>query len=284
MTATATIDDAIEYYLSVINFRSKELFSYFFVKGYKYTQLSSVMSEYENETFSAKMYLGMLITLIDDLADNPKCFNPGLLSLMYSNEMVTLEKLSVSDIDLINLKNFLFKNLHSHIKKLPNYEELVGVFNFDLEKVYLSNKFSELITSKTFICNNYEMKLYGSYTMGVLAAGMIDLMGIKNINYGEIGACREIFIIGQRLAKIANNISTFAREKLENDITNEITHSLNTSKKDFNYYKNKLEKEFLRGIKLIDKSKNKISSFNVLDYSHGIEKLFELNMSLIGKI
>lgn len=284
MTSTTNIDSAIEYYLSVMNFRSKELFSYFFVEGYKCTQISGVISDYKSDTFHAKMYLGMLITLIDDLADNPKCFNPNLLNLLYRNQAINQIHLSTTEKNLIDLKNFLFNNMYDYLRKLPNHDELINIFNFDLEKIYLSNKFSELITSKIFICNNYEMKLYGSYTMGVLAAGMIDLMGVKKIKYTEIGRCREIFIIGQRLAKIANNIATFAREQREGDITNEITHALNSNKNDFNFYKRKLEKEFFSGIKLINRSKNAITNFNVFDYSRGIERLFELNMSLIGKI
>ena len=113
---------------------------------------------------------------------------------------------------------------------------------------------------------------------------MIDLMGIKNINYDELGRCREIFITGQRLAKIANTISTFTREEQEGDVTNEIMCLLSSNKNDFSFYKNKLEKEFLSGIKLIKKSKNRIKSFDSLKYAHGIEKLFDLHMSLIGKI
>ncbi len=278
------IEHAIEYYMSVVHTRPKELFSYFLATGYKDTMLDSVFIKEQNDTFSAKMYLGMLITLIDDLADNPTCFNPNLLKLIYNNNLVNKNKLSVNDMNIINLKKFLFKNMHNHIKKLSNYSDLINIFNFDLEKIYLSNKFFELVTAKSIMRNNYEVKFYGHYNMGVLAAGMIDLMGIKNINYDELGRCREIFITGQRLAKIANTISTFAREEQEGDVTNEIMCLLSSNKNDFSFYKNKLEKEFLSGIKLIKKSKNRIKSFDSLKYAHGIEKLFDLHMSLIGKI
>jgi hypothetical protein len=278
------IEDAIEYYMSVVDSRPKELFSYFLATGYKDTMLNSVLIKEQNDTFSAKMYLGMLITLIDDLADNPTCFNPELLKLIYSNNLVNKSKLSINHTKIINLKRFLFKNMYKHIKKLSNHNTLIDVFNFDLENIYLSNKFFELITAKTIMRNNYEIKFYGHYNMGVVAAGIIDLMGVKNINYEELGKCREIFLTGQRLAKIANTISTFAREEQEGDVTNEIMCLLSSSKNNFNFYKNKLEKEFVSGIKLIKKSKNKIKNFDSLKYAHGIEKLFDLHMSLKGKI
>ena len=168
------------------------------------------------------------------------------------------------------------------MSRLSNCSELISIFNFDLNMIYLSNNFFELVSDKKNIRNIYEIKLYGHYNMGILAAGMIDLMGIKNINYEELGKCREVFIIAQRISKIANIIATFPREQNEGDITNEIMFLSNINK--INLYVNKLEKEFLNGIKKIKKSKNKIKNFNVLQYANGIEELFNLHMSLIGVI
>jgi hypothetical protein len=284
MTEKNNIDTAINYYLSVMNYRAPELFSYFFVKGYRCTTLNSVLDEHKNNTWHAKMYLGMLITLIDDLADNPKCFNPNLLNLLYNDQITEQENLSANDMNLLNLKNFLFTNMHFHLTKLPNHQDLIGFFKFDLEKIYLSNKFSELLTRNIFTCNNYEIQLYGSYTMGVLAAGMIDLMGVENINYNEVGKCREVFITGQRLAKIANNIATFAREKSEGDVTSEIAHAMQASNRDFAYHKHQLEKEFAHGIGLIKSAQKNLRNFDTVAYARGITKLFDLNMSLIGTI
>lgn len=284
MARKNNIDDAIQYYLSVVNFRSKEIFSDFFVKGYRCTQLNSVMQEHSEYVLNAKIYLGMLITLIDDLADNPICFNPRLLNVLYKNQALDNVNFSDHDAQIVNLKDYLFNNIYDNIQKLPHCQALLEIFNFDLEKLYLSNRFSELMTLNNFLCNDYEMKLYGSYTMGVLPAGMIDLMSVKNINFNEIGFCREVFIIAQRLAKIANNISTFNREKMQGDVTNEIMYLSNVDGNDFSFHKNKLEKEFFNGIKLIQNAKNKIISFNVLDYARGIEELFALNMASIGII
>lgn len=284
MREQSNFTEAIDYYVSVINFRAKELFSHFFVQGYQYTKLSSVGKEYEHDVLSAKMYLGMLITLIDDLADNPRCFNPKLLKILYSLMPKTSEDLSENDAKILALKKYLFNRMMGHIEKLPSQNALIDIFDFDLEKIYLSNRFSELMTSKQFICNSYEMKLYGSYTMGVLAAGMIDLMGTSNLIIDEVGKCRELFIVGQRLSKIANNIATFAREQREGDITNEITYALLECNNDFDLCKLKLEREFNDGIVMINNSSTYIKIFDVKMYSHGIKKLYDLNMSMIGII
>lgn len=74
--AEKKIEHAINYYLSLVNTRKKELFEYFLYKGYQCTALNTLEKKERYNAFNAKMYLGMLITLIDDLADNPKCLNP----------------------------------------------------------------------------------------------------------------------------------------------------------------------------------------------------------------
>lgn len=281
--ATKKIEYAINYYMSLLKNRPRELFSYFLVKGYKCTTISSVHFNNLENVLNAKMYLGMLITLIDDLADNPSCYNPNLSKIIYNNS-VQKYNLSNSEKNIIKLKKFLFKNMMLSMKKLHNYDKLIDIFKFDLENIYLANKYFELVTNKYTIVNNYEIKLYGSYNMGIVAAGTIDLMGAKNICYEEIGKCREIFIIAQKISKIANTISTFSREEYEGDITNEISYLIKTYKNNFSFYKYKLEKDFLTGINLIKKSKNKIKNFNILEYVDGIQKLFELHMSLVGII
>ena len=67
-------------------------------------------------------------------------------------------------------------------------------------------------------------------------------------------------------------------------ISNEISYLIKTYKNNFSFYKYKLEKDFLTGINLMKKSKNKIKNFNILEYADGIQKLFELHMSLVGII
>ena len=83
--ATKKIEYAINYYMSLLKNRPRELFSYFLMKGYKCTTISSVHFNNLENVLNAKMYLGMLITLIDDLADNPSCSNPNLSKIIYNN-------------------------------------------------------------------------------------------------------------------------------------------------------------------------------------------------------
>ena len=73
-----------------------------------------------------------------------------------------------------------------------------------------------------FIRNLSESRSLGPYNMGMVAAGMIDVIGSHKFPLCELGSLREGLVMGQRLGRIANLLSTFHREISEDDKTNEI--------------------------------------------------------------
>lgn len=285
---TLTIDEIIDHYLSIINIRPRVLFSHFLVEGYKITALNTIDPQWAKRSLDAKIMLGMLITLLDDLADNPRYFNPELLRILYQigGQYPQFKKrfFSAHELKIIKLTEFLIMNIKKTLFSLPNYNSLYKIFLFDIWQIYLSNRYSELMTAFPAVRNLTEAKLYGPYNMGMVAAGMIDLMASSSAMIDELGKCREIFLLGQRLGRIGNLIATYEREKNEKDLTNEIFIYNNATIHSHNNYREILKKEHDVGIENIFHQANSIKSFNTQLYSIGLEKLFSLHQSMTGTI
>ena len=219
------LDSLIADFREICPHRSSALFREFLPVGYHLTTLSSVPKEYREIVIQAKIRLGMLITLYDDLADHPDYLNPVLLKKLYRLNIDSDFALTLSiskENKIYQLARKLFSELRDLLSGLPNYEQLKAILEFDIEQFYCCNRLSSLATETPGILNLAESQTLGPHNMGIIAAGTIDLMSVADLNVREIAICREIFILGQRMGRISNVVYTFEREKLEGDQTNEI--------------------------------------------------------------
>lgn len=283
-----SIDDIIDHYISIINIRPRVLFSHFLVEGYKITALSNIDPQCAGPCLDAKIMLGMLITLLDDLADNPRYFNPELLRILYQiggqSPSFKSSVFSEHELEIIELTEFLIMNIKKILSSLPNYQSLYKIFLFDIWQIYLSNRYSELMTAIPAVRNLTEAKFYGPYNMGMVAAGMIDLMATSSLELNELGKCREIFLLGQRLGRIGNLIATYEREQNEDDLTSEISIYNEINFHHHSSYQEILKHEHELGLREISHHEHSIKNFNTSLYSVGLEKLFALHQSMIGTI
>ncbi len=281
------INDLIDFYLSNSKIRHERLFKEFLPSGYKMTTISCVSKDYFKTVMLAKMYLGMIITLYDDLADNPKYKNSSLLKAMYSL-LDNLEDKNLSrGIDpRLSLANNLIHGLFETTKILPNGSYLKNLLEFDLRQVFLANRYCELLNEIPGVANIHEARHHGPYNMGMVAAGTIDLMGSKEIPKDKIGKSRDVFLKAQRYGRICNVLTTFKREQNEGDLTNEILIYLKNSKTQdstIESYRDHLENEMNHTIQKIISSFNEVG-FNVSKYARGLEDFFLLHKSLVGII
>ncbi|MNL40972.1 hypothetical protein D3C87_1633570 [compost metagenome] len=138
------------------------------------------------------------------------------------------------------------------------------------------------MTKLPSIRNLTESRILGPHNMGIIAAGTIDLMASPNMDLSELGICREIFYLGQRIGRTSNIIFTLQREIIEGDTTNEILISAQTKKADENNYQLRLLREFSLHVEEI--SQQQVNSFNSVRYAKGFESLHSLQASLAGKI
>lgn len=280
------IDSLIATYLKTNTLRPEVLFRQFLPKGYRQTTLDSVSSELFSAVIYAKVHLGMIITLYDDFADHPKYRNSQLLSHLYQLN-VGVDKqapgsLTGSDLENYELARFLFLSLAKVLKSFPHAEVLMPVLRFDIEQFYACNRHSELMTSLPSIRNLTESRILGPHNMGIMAAGTIDLMASPAMDLAELGTCREIFHLGQRMGRTSNIIFTLQREVAEGDATNEILISAQTRKSDETNYQLQLLREFSVHVEEI--SRQQVRSFNSVRYAKGFESLHTLQGSLAGKI
>lgn len=278
-----SIDELVDFYLTYSHIRNERLFREFLPKGYRDTTISSVSKDTFDDVILTKLYLGMIITLYDDFADNPKYKNPILLKKMY----LLIEGIETTSTDSIYvLAKHLLEGLFSTAEQLPNGKALKSLLEFDLRQVFLANRYSELLNDIPGIANINESKHHGPYNMGMVAAGTIDLMGSSTLSKYKIGKSREIFLSAQRYGRICNVLTTFEREMEEGDLTNEIYIYLNNShstRPSLKNYKKELTIEMEAKIQHI-MSYFKEVDFNVSAYTSGLKELFTLHQSLKGII
>ncbi|MBL7542760.1 MAG: hypothetical protein JNL11_03040 [Bdellovibrionaceae bacterium] len=283
-TKESNLNSLIEMYMSVSTIRPEILFRYFLPIGYRYTTLSSIDSYSLGRVIFAKIHLGMIITLYDDLADHPEHRNPELLSELYN---LNIEKdrpvpfyMRGQQRKIFELARVLFIQLTEILQDFPYYENLKAVLVFDIEQFYSCNRYSELMSSLPDIRNLVESQSLGPHNMGIVAAGTIDLMSSPSFQFSELGVCREVFLLGQRLGRISNLIFTYKREKMEGDLTNEIV--IAKEDRGFDDYQTILLREFGEKQSLI-RSYN-LRSFQTYLFAAGLLDLHNLHSSLEGKI
>ena len=167
------------------------------------------------------------------------------------------------------------------MKQLKNYNKLCRIFYFDLKQFFLANQYCELLTDQPYLSNGLENRLYLHHNMGIVMAGMIDLMSLPDLNISELGQARALFLLGQRAGRISNVVTTYKREQQENDLTNEL-FAFNGSK-DFTFNFQLLEQEIRTLFQQMYTYKN-IKTFSAVQYRNGIKSLHRLHMNLKGVI
>ena len=271
----------IKEFLSLNTGRSSSLFCKFLPQGYLMTTLDCVPSERVDRVICAKVFLGMIITLYDDLADHPRLRNPLLLSALYQINLgrkfsiSTHLNLNEQEIRTYEFAGSLFECLDRALEGLPHYEALKRVLSFDIEMFYCCNRYSEMLSIVPGLGNLSEVRTLGPHNMGIVAAGMIDLMACHTLNLQELGRCREVLLLGQRLGRISNLIFTLERELTQGDVTNEILYLQEGASE-------ALLKEFDKTVELI--LEVSLKSFGTAAYAQGLKGLHKLHDAYKGQI
>jgi hypothetical protein len=227
----------------------------------------------------------MFITLLDDFADNPELRNKKLLEKLYrvpfDDEFIEPESCTEAERKIFDLALSLRSKMKSSIQFLPSFLSYYDVFKFDFEQVMRANHYSELMTDYPEIINPAECIQFGPYNMGIVLAGMIDLMSCPDLS-DPLGIMRQAFITGQRHARLSNVITTMAREQSERDCTNEI---IGLSR----YYGSSIEQQLERAQAemsqlICELEQINTTQFEMCRYVSGLQDLHSLHSSLIGTI
>lgn len=263
--------------------RNSRLFSEFLPEGYRLTTIDSVTDK--DEVIRLKILLGTLITLFDDFADVPERFNPRLLEWLYQIPFKPVKVhpsfLSYEERESIQLCEDLCRELFEGMEELLNYRTLIKIFEFDLKQFFLANQYCELVTSLPDLSNRSENRLYLHHNMGIVMAGMIDLMSLEEFHTSDLGKARSLFLLGQRAGRISNVLTTLDREKNDGDLTNEILSDRLMMSQQLPI--EHLELEISQTLEAMKTFIN-IQSFSATKYREGIKNLHHLHLKLKGVI
>lgn len=279
------LQETLAEYRQVIPYRSDLLFTEFLPRGYTMTTLSCVPDEHFYRVLFIKCNLGMFITLLDDFADNPELRNKDLLDKLYrvpfDDEFIEPEKTTEMERKICELALSLRSKMKSSIQHLPSFLTFYDVFKFDFEQVMRANQYSELMTDNPEIINPIECSQFGPYNMGMVLAGMIDLMSCPELS-DPLGIPRQAFIIGQRHARLSNVMTTMEREKAEGDATNEIIGLSRYYGSSIGQQRERAEDEMSQIICELEEINT--TQFDMRRYIRGLQNLHTLHKSLMGTI
>lgn len=292
------IYESIQKYRKIVDYRNDLLFTEFLPTGYQYITLSSIDKSLLDDVIIAKVHLGMLITLIDDFADNPNYLNSALLSEIYKISFQknnnTFPPFNTQEISILSLVEYLIQTIGNRISRFPHFQHLDQIFQYELMMIYQANFLSELMTTHENFSHISEVESLRPFNMGMMMAYMIDVAASSTFDLKELGIARHIFHLGQRFGNICNNLTTLIRELKENDVTNEIImkgiyrHLI--TRENLSELTNKEILHKLDGIinelknekkEIINKiSAIKINSFDSNQYQYGLIKLQKLHESM----
>lgn len=276
----------IERHMGVLApYRRPALFNEFLVRGYTAVTLSSVPKEKFHEMLQAKLCLGTLITLYDDFADRPSQNHPQLLEVLYRlnfGKRDPVRILEPKDRHVVDFAVSLFNQMESVLSRQPHYNEYREILNFDLAQFYSANRFSSLVTAKPHFNNRSENRMYAHHNMGMIMAAMMDLMAVEKVVPSELGAMREVFLMGQRMGRIFNVLATRQREIKDGDVTGEL--AVYKSEYETKNAERKLRQELRVLRESILDLEFQIKTFSVGAYVDGLVKVQRLHEKMEGVI
>lgn len=266
-------------------YRRPELFKEFLVQGYTAITLSSVSPDDFHDLLRAKLCMGTLITLYDDYADRPSQSDPELLEVLYQlnfKKCDTVRCLDLTNRNVLNFASSLFEEMNDVLGRLPHHQHLIEIVSFDLMQFYSANRYSSLVTAHPHLGNQLENRSYAHHNMGMVIVSMMDLMASERFKFSELGSIREVLLMGQRMGRIFNVLSTSKREALDGDITGELASCKTEQERESG--ESNLRREILNLHNQIATFEDRITTFSVKAYLDGLMKVQRLHEKMEGTI
>lgn len=276
------VDRLVDDYFAVSRLRDRRLFTEFLLEGNAHATLSSVEPRHFESALLAKLQLHMTIVLYDDLADHPRHADPELLAALYLlNIDVEPPRVYFADDNrrrTYDLAISLLQGIISLLRSFPLGQELAPMLAFDIHQFYQANRYAALISRAPHLASMEELRALGAHNMGLIASWTIDLMASPGIDRSQVGRCREIFALGQRVGRISNTLATHERELAEGDWTNElIVGSKNIALDD---HRRLLSEEAERLLSEIAANERGVTAFDVGSYVDSLRRVQALHRDM----
>ncbi len=131
------------------------------------------------------------------------------------------EDTSVETNDYLQVARKVWEDLISSVSLYPRFGEFERIFYFDLRQVLSSMLYSYLANTEG-IENPVETNFYSSYGCVVELAMDMDLMCSPAFDMKELGPMRTVASLAQKIAHIANLLTTYPSELVERDVSSPI--------------------------------------------------------------
>lgn len=231
-------------------------------KMFQFVYLPGVLKTYQKSLWRDKVLITMFVAQLDDAADKlkKKALLKELLKIPEEEKISNLQRFKKKEKKYLKFTLELWKEIITHIKKYPRYQEFREIFYYDINQVLNAISYSFLVNKNPYLINKSEYWHFLSYNMVSFLYSDVDLMCFSEINLQNIGKFREAIYYAQKMARVGNWLSTWERELKERDITSgvvayaldrnmfsikDLTH-VNTRGIIKKIKKGKIEKKFLK--------------------------------------
>lgn len=187
------------------------------------TDLFNIPRKYYYSITEISFLLHMLTNLIDDVSEvtNGKNLLNELLKIPFDQKNIEIDKLNNKEKKYLKFTVKVWYEIDKKSKKFPYYRNVKEIFEYDLQQLLNTTKYSFLIYRNPYLVNKTEYWMYLPQNMQFTNVFDFCFMCSKP-DFKNIGPLREILLHAQKMARIGNDMGTWEREIKKGDFANGI--------------------------------------------------------------
>jgi hypothetical protein len=187
---------------------------------YSWIALPSVSFDYRKVLSEDKTKLSIFNILVDDVADNFATRSYARLERLVDFPGRDRPFTETKD-EYLDVAGTIWEDAISSVSSYPRFREMERIFYFDMRQV-LSSELYSFLSNTSGIENPIETSFHSSYGCQVEVAIDMDLMCSPSFDMKELGPMRTIACLAQKVAHVANMLTTYPSEVVEHDVSSPI--------------------------------------------------------------
>jgi len=203
--------------------RSEFLWRWIYNADKTVTDLFNIPRKYYYSIIETSFLFHMLTNLIDDVSErtNGKNLLNELLKIPFNREYIKLNRLNKEERMYLMFTIKVWRKMEKKFNKYPYCKEIKELYEYDLQQLLNTTKYSSLIYHNPYLINKTEYWMYLPQNMQFINVFDFCCMCSK-FSFKNIGALREIILHTQKMARIGNDMGTWEREVKKDDFANGI--------------------------------------------------------------
>jgi len=171
----------------------------------------------------------MFTNLVDDVSERQEGENNLLKELLKiplishdANITVDTDQLCKKDQEYWKFTEKVWRGVNRNMKNLSYYKKVRSIFEYDIDQLLNTVKYSSLIYNHPYLVNKTEHSLYLSHSMQLIFVFDLYLMCFR-FNSQRVAKSREVILCLQKMLRIGNDLATWEREVKKKDFANGIS-------------------------------------------------------------